>query len=116
MLWALGQAKRLRASTRAALDSPANDVVVSSASVWEASVKISSGKLRVPMDLADALRRSGYLELDITYEHAVHAGSLPRHHGDPFDRMLVAQAQLEGLTLVTTDRALAVYDVALLPA
>jgi PIN domain nuclease of toxin-antitoxin system len=116
MLWALGQAKRLRASTRATLDSPANDVVVSSASVWEASIGISSGKLRVPMDLADALEQSGFTELDITYEHAIRAGSLPRHHGDPFDRILVAQAQLEGLTLVTTDRALAAYDVALLPA
>jgi PIN domain nuclease of toxin-antitoxin system len=116
MLWALGRSRRLRSSTRAAIANPRNEVVISSASVWEASIKISTGKLRVPIDLSSALDRAGYLALDITREHAVAAGALPRHHGDPFDRMLIAQAQLEGLTLVTTDRTLAAYDVALLPA
>ena len=116
MIWAIGRSARLRATTRAAIEDQANEVVVSSACVWEASIKISNGKLSIPMDLADALEESGFARLHITHEHAIAAGSLPRHHGDPFDRMLVAQAQLEGLTLVTADRGLAVYDVALLPA
>ena len=68
------------------------------------------------MDLGDAVDRSGFRALQITHNHAIAAGALPRHHRDPFDRMLVAQAQLEGLTLVTTDRQLAAYDVAVLPA
>ena len=116
MLWAIGQPERLRATTRAVIDDPENEVVVSSACVWEAAIKIGNGKLRLQDDLGDVLDRSGFVGLDITRAHSIAAGALPRHHGDRFDRMLVAQAQLEGLTLVTTDRALAAYDVALLPA
>ncbi|HKP19047.1 MAG TPA: type II toxin-antitoxin system VapC family toxin [Gaiellaceae bacterium] len=116
MLWAVGDPGRIRPTTRATIDDPNNDVLVSSASVWESSIKIASGKLRLPMDLGDAVDRSGFRALQITHNHAIAAGALPRHHRDPFDRMLVAQAQLEGLTLVTTDRQLAAYDVAVLPA
>jgi PIN domain nuclease of toxin-antitoxin system len=108
--------ERLREATRSAISDPAIVVVVSAASVWEAALEIANGKLTIPMDLADSAERSGFDRLDITIEHGLAAGALPRHHRNPFDRMLVAQAQLEGLTLVTTDRALAAYDVALLPA
>jgi PIN domain nuclease of toxin-antitoxin system len=90
---------------------------VSSVSVWEAAIKRALGKLRAdPADLRAELDLAGFGQLPVTWEHGLAAGALPRHHRDPFDRMLIAQAQLEGLTLVTTDQALAAYDVALLPA
>ena len=116
MLWAVGEPRRLRTTTRAMIDDPANAVFVSSASVWEVSIKAAGNKLKLRGDLRQTLEQSGFEALEITHDHAATAGSLPRHHGDPFDRMLVAQAQLEGLTLVTSDRKLAAYDVALLPA
>lgn len=74
------------------------------------------GKLEAPEDVATAIQQSGFQTLDIAVRHATAAGALPRHHGDPFDRMLVAQARLESLTLVTADRRLAAYQVAVLPA
>lgn len=116
MLWAIGQSPRLRRETYVALSDPANDVFVSAACVWEASIKIAGGKLKLPMPLRETLEASRFAALDITHDHAMAAGALPLHHKDPFDRMLIAQAQLEALTLVTTDRELAAYDVALLPA
>ena len=70
----------------------------------------------MPDDLAAELDEKRFLALEITLEHALAAGSLPLHHKDPFDRMLIAQAQLESLTIVTRDRRFAAYDVALLPA
>jgi PIN domain nuclease of toxin-antitoxin system len=116
LIRAIGWPERLRDAARFAIADSASFVVVSAASVWEAAIKIANGKLTIPMDLADAVDRSAFDRLDVTIEHGLAAGALPRHHRDPFDRLLIAQAQLEGLTLVTTDRALAVYDVALLPA
>ena len=102
---------------RASIQDPTGRVCVSAASVWEAAIKRALGKLdfetaelRAEFDLAR------FEPLDVTWVHGLAAGALPRHHSDPFDRMLIAQAQLEGLTLVTTDQALAAYDVALLPA
>jgi PIN domain nuclease of toxin-antitoxin system len=116
MLWAMGELPRLRPATSAALRDPDNEVRVSSASVWEAAIKVAKGKLALTFDLARGLEETRLQPLPITHRHALAASALPRHHDDPFDRMLVAQAQLEGLTLVTTDRALAAYDVAVLPA
>jgi PIN domain nuclease of toxin-antitoxin system len=116
MIWSFGQSKRLRPAARAAIEDVANEVVVSAASVWEAAIKLSQGKLSLPGDLAWGLARSGFLTLPISVAHALAAGALPRHHGDPFDRMLIAQAQVEGLTIVTRDRRFAAYDVAVLPA
>lgn len=116
MIWVLGSSPRLRLTTHAALSDPDNEVRVSSASVWEAAIKVAKGKLRLPFDLTQGLEKTKLEPLSITHRHALAAASLPRHHGDPFDRMLVAQAQLEGLTLVTTDRALALYGVTVLPA
>ena len=89
---------------------------VSVASAWEAEIKRNLGKLETPDDLAEQLERNRFVPLEITLDHALSAGALPRHHGDPFDRMLIAQAQLESLTIVTRDRRFAPYDVALLPA
>jgi PIN domain nuclease of toxin-antitoxin system len=116
MLWAIGRSPRLRRETRALLADPGNAAFVSAISVWEASIKVASGKLTLSADLLETLEASRFEPLEVTHLHALEAGGLPPHHRDPFDRMLVAQARLEGLTLVTTDRRLAAYDVALLPA
>jgi PIN domain nuclease of toxin-antitoxin system len=89
----------------------ANDVLISAASVWELEIKRMSGKLEAPADLLDRLERAGYRLLDIAPDQVVDAARLPRHHGDPFDRILVAQAQAEAATLVTADEVLDRYDL-----
>lgn len=91
-------------------------VYVSAATVWEVSIKQAIGKLREPADLPERIRGSGFSELPIGSWHAIAAGRLPLIHRDPFDRMLVAQAQCEGHTLVTRDARCQQYDVAILPA
>ncbi len=116
LLWAIGHVARLRPETRALLADADNEMFVSPISVWETSMKVAAGKVTLSGDLVGTLEASSFEELEVTYRHAVEAGGLPLHHRDPFDRMLVAQARLEGLTLITTDRKLAAYDVALLPA
>jgi PIN domain nuclease of toxin-antitoxin system len=92
----------------------ANDVLVSAASVWELEIKRMSGRLDAPADLLDRLERAGFRLLDIAPDQVVDAARLPRHHGDPFDRILVAQAQSEAATLVTDDETLDRYDVPLM--
>jgi PIN domain nuclease of toxin-antitoxin system len=92
------------------------EVFVSAASAWEIAIKRALGKLEAPEDLLEALEAGGIGRLPIEFEHASIAGALPRHHDDPFDRMLVAQAQHEGLTLLTSDTRIASYAVAVLPA
>lgn len=117
MIWSVGEEQRLSGSARAALGDGSNSVVVSAASIWEIAIKRATGKLRPPVDdLIGSLRERGVALLSITVEHAWAAGALPLHHRDPFDRVLVAQAQLEGLTIVTRDSEIAKYQVAILPA
>jgi PIN domain nuclease of toxin-antitoxin system len=116
MIWAIGQSNRLRPAARTAIEDSRNEVLVSAVSAWEATIKATAGRLSLPGDLADGLEESRFAVLDVTIAHGLAAGALPRHHGDPFDRMLIAQAQLEGLTIVTSDAHFAAYDVALLPA
>lgn len=90
---------------------------VSAISLFEISLKRNLGKLRPPLeDVVGELTRRGFEPLDVTSEQAWAAGALPLHHRDPFDRLLVAQAQLEGLTIVTRDPAISRYQVAVLPA
>jgi PIN domain nuclease of toxin-antitoxin system len=92
-----------------------NRVLVSVASAWEIAIKHALGRLKFPLDRFDEiLQRMGFDALPIGLGHAIAAGRLPRHHDDPFDRMLIAQAQNEGLTLVSTDRAITRYDVPVL--
>ncbi|MGH3158596.1 MAG: type II toxin-antitoxin system VapC family toxin [Streptosporangiaceae bacterium] len=95
---------------------PANLVMVSAASAWEISIKKALGKLSAPDDLSRQLEASAFTPLPISLAHGLAAGQLPRHHDDPFDRMLIAQALAEGLTIVTRDKRFADYDVATLPA
>jgi PIN domain nuclease of toxin-antitoxin system len=92
------------------------DVYISSATVWEVAIKQAAGKLIEPADLPERIRGSGFAELAINSGHAIAAGRLPLIHRDPFDRMLVAQARCEDLTLVTRDSRCQKYEVAVLPA
>ena len=96
----------------------ASEVHFSAASVWEMSIKASIGKLRLPpnADIAAELAHAGFRALSVEIDHAVAVQHLPLLHRDPFDRLLVAQAQLEGLTLVTANVALAAYDVPIVDA
>jgi PIN domain nuclease of toxin-antitoxin system len=88
-------------------------VLVSSATIWEIEIKRALGRLKAPDDTAALVDESGFERLAITYEHAIEAARLPPLHGDPFDRMLIAQARLEALTLATTDETIQRYDVKL---
>jgi PIN domain nuclease of toxin-antitoxin system len=114
-LWALMGDARLTARTRQAI-LDADDVYISAASVWELAIKAASGKLRMPKDIVEKARQSGYIPLPVTAVHAVAAAELPLHHRDPFDRMLVAQASLESLTLLTADPRLKLYSVGIMLA
>ena len=95
---------------------PSNEVFVSVASAWEISIKGSTGKLEAPDNLAEQIEGAGFIQLLVTFEHAELAGRLPMHHRDPFDRMLVAQAQVEDLVLATRDRNMARYGVEVMEA
>lgn len=90
------------------------DIFLSPVSLWEITIKQAAGKLAGPADLAEQIRHMGFRELPVTHVHAIAAGRLPLHHRDPFDRMLVAQAATEGLTLVSRDESITLYDVAIL--
>jgi PIN domain nuclease of toxin-antitoxin system len=103
-------------NARLAISAPDNRVVVSAASIWEAEIKIRIGKLELEGDLAAESAEHGFEPIAITVNHAVAAARLPPHHGDPFDRMLVAQAQLEGMTIVSRDPVFDRYSVAVLKA
>ncbi len=89
--------------------------MVSAASAWEISIKKALGKLSAPDDLERQVDESGFVPLHISVAHGIAAGRLPRHHDDPFDRMLIAQAYAEGLTIITRDKRFADYNVAILP-
>ena len=111
LLWWLNDDRKLGSSARAAITDASNVVFVSAASSWEIEVKRGRGKLAFDGDVADAIERCGFLELSIAVSHTKVAAGLPHHHGDPFDRLLVAQARSEGLWLVTGDAAIRQYDV-----
>jgi PIN domain nuclease of toxin-antitoxin system len=91
-------------------------VYVSAATIWEVTIKQALGKLPEPADLPERIQESGFAPLPVRFEHAIAAGRLPMIHRDPFDRMLVAQAQCEGLTLVTRDENCRKYAVTVLQA
>jgi prevent-host-death family protein len=115
LLWWLAD-EGLTAQARDVIADPENLVVVSAVSAWEISIKKALGKLAAPDDLAHQIQAGGFAPLPITIAHGVAAGQLVRHHDDPFDRMLIAQALAEGLTIVTRDKRFNDYGVALLPA
>jgi len=115
LLWWLADDTRLPPAAHGAISDPRNTAVVSAASIWETSIKAAIGRLRIRDSLLDAVKADGFEFLSITARHAWTAGALPLFHTDPFDRMLVAQAGDEELTLVSIDPAFASYEVDLLP-
>lgn len=108
-LWWCEDSPRLGKRARQAIAEPENQVFVSSVSAWEMAIKSSLGRLRVPGDAEEAVDANNFHKLPMDFAHAREAGALPTHHGDPFDRMLVAQAVCEDLTLVTHDARLKPY-------
>ena len=115
VLWALSGGRELRPDTRSGLEDPAHEVLVSAGTVWEIEIKRVAGRLEAPNDLLHAIEATGFFTLPITAADAEHAARLPRHHADPFDRMLVAQAQRLDAFIVTRDSVIAAYDVHVLP-
>ena len=112
LLWAAGEPKRLSAVARKLLNDPRNELIFSAASLWEVAIKSTLGRedFRVePRLLRRGLLDNGYIELPVTSQHAVGIDALPPLHKDPFDRLLLAQALSEGITLVTDDAQLARY-------
>ena len=116
LVWALSDVERLGERARAAIVDLRNDVLVSAVTAWEITVKRERGHLRAPQNLASAVEERSFTHLPLTFEHAEHAGTLPMHHRDPFDRFLIAQARIEGLTLVTRDSRIRRYQVDVLEA
>jgi PIN domain nuclease of toxin-antitoxin system len=120
LLWWRAGNRKLGPRARAIIEADAADVRVSAVSAWEIAVKFQAGRLTLAAPpehwLPAAIRDSGFQPLDITVEHAVAVGMLPEIHDDPFDRLLITQAQLESLTIVTSDLAFDAYDVKVLDA
>jgi PIN domain nuclease of toxin-antitoxin system len=115
LLWAALDDSRLSGSARSVLLERANRLYLSSASAWEIVIKYQAGKLRLPDAPERFLRNCLYLlaveTLSVTFDHAVRVETLPDHHRDPFDRILIAQAQLENLTILTRDEIFTRYPV-----
>ena len=111
LLWWLADDPSLGEEARAGISDATSSVFVSAATVWEVSVKQALGKLEAPSDLLRQIELNRFEPLSMTVSHAYTAGALPRHHDDPFDRMLVAQAMMEGLTLLSRDPRMSRYGV-----
>ena len=116
LLWALTSPDRLNEFARNAISDPSNDVFVSAVSGWEIALKSNLGKLDVPANVIEMIEATGFDHLSITFAHGVEAGSLPLYHRDPFDRLLVAQARLNDLVLVTRDNRITQYEVSTMVA
>ena len=116
LLWFILDPDRLSERSRTIIISGENEVFVSAVAIWEITIKVALGRLGLEFDVAEAVNRTHLSPLAITLGHAAAVGTLPPHHRDPFDRMLVAQAQCEELTLITRDRELQKYDIDLLVA
>jgi PIN domain nuclease of toxin-antitoxin system len=111
-LWWLAEAPDLSAPAREAMADPANVVLVSAATIWEIEIKRALGRLEAgDADFVAEIGANGFHELPARADHAAVAARLPRHHDDPFDRMLVAQSRVEGLVCVTRDPTFAAYGV-----
>ncbi|MDR7555458.1 MAG: type II toxin-antitoxin system VapC family toxin [Armatimonadota bacterium] len=119
-LWMEAAPERLSAEARRVVQDGAHALYLSAASAWEIAIKHALGKLRLPVAperyVPSRMRRGRILPLPVQVEHGLRAGRLPPYHRDPFDRLLVAQAQLEGLTILTADPQLAAYEVPLIRA
>ena len=115
LIWWDANDARLGGHARALIQDAA-EVYVSAASVWEVVIKVALGKLRTTRRVAQAVADSGFSELPVTFEHAEAVGGLSAYHNDPFDRLILASALVEGLTIVTSDQQFASYSVPLVDA
>jgi PIN domain nuclease of toxin-antitoxin system len=117
-LWWLQDSRRLSREARRAIAAPASQVFVSAVSIWEIAIKLSVGKLRwrEGVTLDDSIASCGFTELPVSVRHAAGVRNLPRHHADPFDRLLVSQALVEDLWVVTADEMFARYGIRTLAA
>jgi PIN domain nuclease of toxin-antitoxin system len=113
LLWFLENDSKLSGQVREVITNPEILIFVSAISAWEISIKQSLGKLIAPSNLEEALRFSRFEVLSMTLAHGIKVADLPLHHKDPFDRMLIAQALVEGLTIITVDQKFKFYDVPL---
>lgn len=116
LLWWLADDPELAAAPREVIAAPENLIAFSAASIWEIRIKQAIGKLDLPADFADVLVRQPFEPLAVTVAHAHALQELPLLHRDPFDRLLIAQARVEGMTILTRDNAFTQYDVSTLPA
>ena len=114
-LWWVSGADRLTARAHAVIADPGTEVLLSVASAWEIAIKSATGRLELEGPAAtyvpERVRHHGFGVLPVELDHALRAGALPRHHGDPFDRLLVAQGQVEDMPIITADPLLNLYDV-----
>ena len=116
LLWWLDDPDLLSEEASTAIKEPDNKIIVSIVSVWEIAIKKALGKLETPDDLKEMIADSGFELMPVDYEHAWQVKDLPSHHRDPFDRLLVSQAKIEHLTLVTRDLKLKAYNAPILEA
>ena len=116
LIWTFADPNRLSDHAAGEIQDASNRVFVSVVSAWEIGVKRAKGRLKLPGNMESMLAEKRFEPLPVTLRHALAVEALPHHHHDPFDRMLVAQAQVEGLTMVTSDREMRNYPVATLSA
>ena len=114
LLWHVLDDPRLTTAPSARIEADDAEVLVSLASIWEIAIKKALGKLETPDDLPDRIQQLGFELLPVEVEHAWAVRDLPHHHGDPFDRLLIAQAQVERLPILSSDSAFADYDIQVL--
>ena len=115
-LWWLGDDNQLGPGARRAIENVDSLVYVSAATAWEIALKRANSKLEAPGDIREWIEQSAFSDLPVEVEHAVASAELPWHHKDPFDRLLVAQARIEDMTLVTRDDEVRQYEVSILDA
>lgn len=118
LLWLTMEPDKVSIKALGVFQEPMNTVYFSVVSAWEIAIKYQIGKTRLPATpmryVSDCIDNYSLLKIDIQLPHAIHAGALPLHHRDPFDRLLIAQADVEGLTIITPDSAFAAYDIPLI--
>ena len=114
LLWWLSNHTSLTTKAAAVIKDGGNDIFVSAVTGWEISIKRALGKLKAPDDLEEALETNRFNHLPISIRHGLVAGSLPRHHDDPFDRMLISQSHVEGMTLISADQIIKKYDISVI--
>jgi PIN domain nuclease of toxin-antitoxin system len=114
LIWSLGDNPCLSPEAREQISDSSNKVFVSAVSVWEIEIKRKKGQLKTPENLLQAIIDTGFIFLSITEHHAMKAASLPEHHKDPFDRLLISQALLEKMVIITSDAQFIKYGIAIL--